>query len=174
MSTVSDAESFNSSYGLIASQKRKKVKKPQNYNTLSAGPDNLTFVKAPLSYVNGSDEYLRDVQYDYLWKFTCVGDCGVGKSSVLNLYKDAYYDPEFTLPTPGLGLVETRADLLSKRVVLESEALALQEQLELEKYMECAVFDGTGATDRSRVVHIFSGISTPYMTWANCEAKNIP
>ena len=42
------------------------------------------------------------------FQFICVGDCSVGKSSVLNFYKNVYFNPEETIPTPGLGLVETR------------------------------------------------------------------
>ena len=46
-------------------------------------------------------------------QFICVGDCGVGKSSVLNLYKNMYFNPAECKPTPGLGLVETRVSSLS-------------------------------------------------------------
>ena len=39
----------------------------------------------------------------------------------------------------------------------EEEATEVQKQLDLEKYMECGVFDGE-KPDRTRVVQLFSGM----------------
>ena len=50
-----------------------------------------------------------------------------------------------------------KADLWDKRVVTEEEATEVQKQLDLEKYMECGVFDGE-KPDRTRVVQLFSGM----------------
>ncbi|KAL5257416.1 hypothetical protein ACHWQZ_G012384 [Mnemiopsis leidyi] len=237
-----EADSFSSNNGLI-SQKRKKKTKP-NYNSTG---NTLTFVKSPLrpsSYHNQTED-LRDVHYDYLWKFICVGDCTVGKSSVLNFYKNVYFNPVESKPTPGLSLVETRvnfhryrihmqlwdtsgdprfscltaslyrdsmafllmfdltnrssfqsvkvwvdhirthaakaepviylvgnkADLLDKRVVTEEEAVEVQKQLDLEKYLECGVFDGD-KPDRTRVVQLFSEILNEMIQSIDREIEN--
>ena len=62
----------------------------------------------------------------------------------------------------------SQADLVSKRVVQEEEGVALKHELSLEKYMECCVFDTTGAPDRTRVVQLFSGTSIVFrMHWQN-------
>lgn len=54
------------------------------------------------------------------------------------------------------NLLTFQADLLDKRVVTEEEAVEVQKQLDLEKYLECGVFDGD-KPDRTRVVQLFSG-----------------
>jgi len=43
-------------------------------------------------------------------------------------------------------------------VVEEDEAVLLQEELHLEKYLECGVFDSSGTPERTRVVQLFSGL----------------
>lgn len=244
----SEGESFGSNNGLIPN-KRKKKNQP-TYNSIGTDyhKSNLTYVKSlrTSSPYHNQVEDLRDFHYDYLWKFICVGDSNVGKSSVLNYYKNVYFNPEHTIPTPGLGLVETRvnfhryrihmqlwdpsgdpkfncltsslyrdsmafllmfdvtcresfqsvktwaehirthaarakviiylvgnkADLVSKRVVQEEEGVALKHELSLEKYMECCVFDTTGAPDRTRVVQLFSEILNEMIQSMDQEIEN--
>ena len=61
-------------------------------------------------------------------------------------------------PPPPLQVTShvPQADLVDKRQVTEEEAIQVQEELELEKYLECGVFDGD-KPDRTRVVQLFSG-----------------
>ena len=126
----------NSTDSLI-SQKRKTTKIP-NYGSNGSAMSVNASIASGYQSLNKNENDLRDHQYDYLWKvsasrtvldfesfwlkisriptpfypqFICVGNCNVGKSSVLNLYKNHYFNPEDARPTPGLALVETRVSL---------------------------------------------------------------
>lgn len=107
----------NSTDSLI-SQKRKTTKIP-NYGSNGSAMSVNASIASGYQSLNKNENDLRDHQYDYLWKFICVGNCNVGKSSVLNLYKNHYFNPEDARPTPGLALVETRVNFHRYRIHMQ-------------------------------------------------------